>query len=233
MKVEFYGMPKELQLKDFLRTKWSFADMGWLVINLMPLVFYMVGTLSAIQAFLVYMAETLVIGLYNVVRLSVTTFIKGKDDWSNGGASVMVSGWMFVFFFIVHFGLFMFVQFSIFMAASRLGDGFSFLSNFRTAWKILGSSGQLFVLINAGILFINGGVTYIREKEYATKSMSIMMFEPYLRIFVQQFTVIAGGMMVGFGMSAAFLVIFMVVKIFFSCFIDERLILTSVQKPKN
>lgn len=232
-KVEFYAMPKELEWKDIIKTKFSIADIGWLLVNLLPLAFYLAGTLSAIQAFLLYLAETIIIGMYNTARLAVTTFIKRKDLWDVDNKTSAVTGWMFVFFFIVHFGFFVFVQFTIFMNAGNLTNGFSPVPNIRKAWDILGTQGQLFVYINMAILFMQGGMTYVREREYETKSMMQMMFEPYLRIFVQQFTVIAGAMLISFNLHSVFLIIFMMAKIFFTCFIDERAIFSRMKNAKQ
>jgi hypothetical protein len=63
--------------------------------------------------------------------------------------------------------------------------------------------------------------------------MMQMMFEPYLRIFVQQFTVIAGAMLVTFNLHSAFLIVFMLAKIFFTCFIDERAIFSTMKNTKK
>jgi hypothetical protein len=46
------------------------------------------------------------------------------------------------------------------------------------------------------------------------------MFEPYGRIFIQQFTVIVGSMFLGFGLDKIFVLVFAGVKIFFEGFID-------------
>jgi hypothetical protein len=59
--------------------------------------------------------------------------------------------------------------------------------------------------------------------------MMQMMFEPYLRIFVQQFTVIAGAMLISFNLHSGFLIVFMIAKIFFTCFIDERAIFSTMK----
>lgn len=232
-KVEFYAMPKELHWKDIIKIRFSLADIGWFLVNLLPLAFYLAGSLSAIQAFLLYLAETIIIGMYNTIRLAVTTFIKHRDLWDVENRTSAVSGWMFVFFFIVHFGFFVFVQFTIFMNASHLSDSFSPIPNIRKAWDILGTQGQLFIYINMAILFMQGGMTYVREREYETKSMMQMMFEPYLRIFVQQFTVIAGAMLITFNLHSIFLIIFMMAKIFFTCFIDEQAIFSKMKNIKQ
>jgi hypothetical protein len=46
------------------------------------------------------------------------------------------------------------------------------------------------------------------------------MFEPYMRIFVQQVVVILGSIFLSFGAGKVFILIFIVVKIFFELFVN-------------
>lgn len=55
------------------------------------------------------------------------------------------------------------------------------------------------------------------------------MFEPHLRIFVQQFTVIIGAMLVSFQLHGAFLIVFILAKILFPCFINEQAIFSEMK----
>ena len=47
-----------------------------------------------------------------------------------------------------------------------------------------------------------------------------LMFEPYIRIFIQQFTVILGSLFLSFGAGKVFIIIFAMIKIAFELFID-------------
>jgi hypothetical protein len=50
--------------------------------------------------------------------------------------------------------------------------------------------------------------------------MMILMFQPYGRIFIQQFTVIAGSIFLSFGAGKIFIIVFAGVKIFFEVYIN-------------
>lgn len=226
-------MPNQkITLQQVLRRQWSISDVAWLVINLLPLAFFLAGQISAIQAFLLYMAETAMIGMYNAVRLIVASLLKAGSG-SRFNKKDFLSGVFFAAFFVVHFGLFAFVQFMIFMGASGKTTGMNFLGNMSQAWNLLGSNGQLFFYINLGLIFIQGGMQFLQEVEWKSKTMMQMMFEPYLRIFVQQFTVIAGAMFLSFGLSGGFLVVFMLAKIFFTCFIDFNKLFAEMKRTSG
>lgn len=223
-------MPNEkLNLSALLRRQWTISDVAWLIINLLPLAFYLAETLSAIQAFLLYMAETVMIGMYNTVRLLVASFLKAGGMGASAKTDV-ASGLFFAVFFVVHFGLFAFVQFMIFMGAAGKTTGMNVWGNMTEAWSLLGRNGQLFFYINLGLIFLQGGFQFLQEVEWKSKSMMQMMFEPYLRIFVQQFTVIAGALFLSFGLGGVFLIVFMLAKVFFTCFIDFNKLFSEIKR---
>jgi hypothetical protein len=61
---------------------------------------------------------------------------------------------------------------------------------------------------------------FILSREYRTIPMMKLMFQPYGRIFIQQFVVILGSMFLSFGAGKLFILIFAGIKIFFELFID-------------
>jgi hypothetical protein len=66
---------------------------------------------------------------------------------------------------------------------------------------------------------------FIRPKEYKTVSMTLLMFQPYMRIMIQQFTVILGSMFLVFGAGKIFILVFAAAKIFFEVYVDYKGIL--------
>ncbi|MND08531.1 hypothetical protein D3C83_312060 [compost metagenome] len=58
------------------------------------------------------------------------------------------------------------------------------------------------------------------------------MFQPYGRIFVQQFTVIIGSIFLSFGAGKIFILIFALIKIFFDVFIDFSGLLKKASEGK-
>lgn len=180
---------------------------------------------SAAQAFLVYCLESVIAGLYNIVMMLMTTLVKKKDVWENGGNEFMVSGYGFIAFFTVHYGFFVFVQMSIFLGVTEYKDTagvFDFVFHItryipvRVQWLLL-----LFIISNGLIVVKN----FVLTGDYKTASLGTLMFAPYARVFVQQFCVILGSFFLTFGWGKIFIVIFVAVKIFFETVLDYEKIL--------
>jgi hypothetical protein len=78
---------------------------------------------------------------------------------------------------------------------------------------------------------------FIRPKQYRTVSMTLLMFQPYMRIFIQQFTVILGSMFLVFGAGKIFILVFAAAKTFFEVYVDYKGILnktmTEMQKKSG
>ena len=68
-------------------------------------------------------------------------------------------------------------------------------------------------------------VNFIRSGEYSTIPMTLLLFQPYGRIFIQQVTVIIGSMFLTFGAGKIFILVFALIKIFVELFIDLESIL--------
>lgn len=59
-----------------------------------------------------------------------------------------------------------------------------------------------------------------------------LMFQPYLRIFVQQFIVILGSIFILFGGGKIFILIFVAVKIYFELFVNFDRYLDLAERKK-
>ena len=68
-------------------------------------------------------------------------------------------------------------------------------------------------------------IPFIINGEYKTVPLIVLMFQPYGRIFIQQFTVIIGSMFLTLGLGKVFILIFALIKIAFELWIDyDRLL---------
>ena len=203
------------------KRKLSVSDLLLIVVNLIPLYGVWFEGWNASQVFLVYCLETVIIGLINVLKMAcVTVFIKKTDVWQNGGASTMQSGWFFIFFFIIHYGFFVFIQTQIFFSVSGLIPGHTLMGGYSKIPSLLGNNGKLMLLIFIAYYTLQTFIDFFIKGNYKTISLGRLMFEPYIRIFVQQFVVILGSMFLSFGAGKIFILIFVVVKIFFELFIN-------------
>ena len=195
----------------------------WFVIvsNLIPVYGVWFLGWSAVEVFIVYALETIIIGVMTVLKLAVATFAKGTDAWYNQGNTTQVGGLFFIFFFIAHYGLFAAVQTSIFSASARINPQGSGLLHFFLNWyKYVNTDIAIMLGVFVVSYFWRNFIPFVRKKEYQTVPMMMIMFQPYGRVFVQQFVVIVGSMFLGFGFDKGFIFIFAMVKIFFEAFIN-------------
>lgn len=222
-------------MKSILKKNITITDSIFIIANLIPLLGVWFLGWQPTEIFIIYCFESLIIGLMTVIKILITTLYKKRDEWENNGTKTMVSGYFFIFFFIIHFGFFVFVQMTIFLSVIKLkglssgpGAFFNLLSN---PTKYISKIGMLLLLI----FFVSYGIALIKDfiipEKYKTISMSETLFSPYGRIFVQQFVVILGTFILMINASKIFILIFVLTKIFFETFINLNQL--SLTKPKS
>jgi len=217
-----------------LKRKLTPGDYLLIIVNLIPLYGVWFEGWNASQVFLVYCLETVIIGIVNVIKMAcVTIFVRKKDVWENNGVSSMQSGWLFVFFFIAHYGFFVFVQTQLFFAVSGLIPDGSLLAKYSKIPGLLGDSGKLMLWIFIAYYTMQSVFGFFASGVYKTISMGRLMFEPYMRIFVQQFVVILGSIFLSFGAGKVFVLVFVVIKIFFELFINFSGLLAIAEKKER
>lgn len=201
--------------------KLTLSDYFLILVNLIPVYGVWYEGWDAAQVFLVYCLETVIIGVINVIKMAcVTLFVKPRDVWENNGSSTMVSGLFFIIFFIVHYGFFVFVQTQIFFGVSGIIKDSSIFSSYSKIPAALGHDGLLLLLIFITYYTLHTLYNFFLSGEYKTISMGKLMFQPYGRIFVQQFVVIVGSMFLALGFTNIFILILVIVKIGFELFIN-------------
>jgi hypothetical protein len=219
------------------KRKLTLSEYLLVIVNLIPLYGVWFEGWNASEVFLVYCLETVIIGIINVLKMAcVTIFVRQADVWENGGSTSMQSGWFFIFFFIIHYGFFVFVQTQIFFNVSRLIPDGSFLMNYSKIPELLGDNGKLMLLIFIAYYTMQNVFDFFLSGNYKTISMGRLMFEPYMRIFVQQFVVILGSIFITFGAGKVFILVFVIAKIFFELFVNFNrflLIAEKRQREKN
>ncbi len=201
--------------------KLSTSDYLLILVNLIPVYGVWFEGWNAAQIFLVFCLETVIIGLFNVVKMGcVTLFIRPTDVWNTNGGVTMMSGLFFIMFFIIHYGFFVFVQTQIFFSVSGIIKGDSMFGVYAEIPKALGHDGMLLLLIFIIYYTLHNLFNFFISGEYKSISMGRLMFQPYGRIFIQQFVVIVGSMFLGLGFSNVFILILVLVKIGFELFLD-------------
>ena len=217
-----------------LKRKLTAADYLLIIVNLVPLYGVWFEGWNASQVFLVYCLETVIIGLFNVIKMAcVTIFVRSTDVWENGGSTSMQSGWLFIFFFIAHYGFFVFVQTQMFFAISGIIPDGSLLMKYSKIPALLGDNGKLMLLIFIAYYTLQNVFGFFASGVFKTISMGRLMFEPYMRIFVQQLVVIIGSFFLTFGASKIFVLVFVIAKIFFELFIDFNRLLAIAERKER
>ena len=219
----------------FLMIKRKLRESDWFLIiaNLLPVYGVWFLNWSARQVFLVYCLETIIVGFFTLVKLGIVTAIRKTDWWENNGARMKMSGLFFMFFFLLHYGLFVGIQTSMFLGINSFHNEAgpdNILQVFYHPHEYIGKEGWMML---AAFVFGYGyeNITnFILNNDYRTKSFGFIMFEPYPRIFIQQFTVILGSFVLIFGGTKIFILIFALVKIFFTVFLNYALALSKASK---
>ena len=125
-------------------------------------------------------------------------------------------------FFLVHYGMFVAIQTGLFVQVSGIAKEYrTGFFDFFIHWpRYLGPDAYYML---AGFIISYGFSMYwnfLRTSLYRTISMMQLMFQPYGRIFIQQFTVIFGSIFLSFGAGKIFILIFAAVKICFEVFVN-------------
>jgi hypothetical protein len=206
----------------FFKRSLSQSDIFLIVANLVPVYGVWFLGWNAREVFMIYCTETIIVGLFTLLKMGIVTAIKKWDWWENNGSRFKVHGLFHMLFFLVHYGFFIAIQMFIFSKTTIFDSSkdlglFNFLFSMpghfnKSSWIMLSS-----FIVGYGYKNLT---EFILTDEYKRASLSYIMFEPYIRIVVQQFTVIVGSFLLLFGASNVFILFFALVKIFFTVGID-------------
>lgn len=190
--------------------------------NLLPIAGTLFWGWDPKEIFLVYCLETIIIGIVHVIKMGIVTAARKSDLWYNQGSATRQSGLLFMLFFMLHYGIFVGVQMGMFFGVSGIGKGKDITAfNFFYKWPQLITEDSYFLLAAFAICYgFKMIFDFILSGEYKTIPMMKLMFQPYGRIIIQQFTVIVGSMFLVFGAGKFFIIIFALVKIFFELYIN-------------
>jgi len=190
---------------------------AWLLIfsNLFPIVGVLFFNFNIFYIFILYWVESGIVGFYGIIKMA---FIKPENLGVRYQIQSSQLNAMKVFmipFFLVHFSMFMFGHLTfilVFFAPSHSDIGFMLFDfsrifpYFQFIWL-----GVVFLFISHGYSFY---INFLGKKEYTRMKGQSMMFQPYKRIIIMQFTLIIGGFfyMAG-GQQTALLILLIIFKI--------------------
>ena len=147
------------------------------------------GSISGLTILFVYFIETLIIGLFNVLKMFIVLRVGEKEK-----ANKFVLRYGIILFFIFHYGFFVGVQsvfgFTLFEIEGtvNVGEPFHLIENYTNLLAFEGINKAMpAIFLNHLAWFILG---FLREKRYNYFTANEIMFKPYMRIVLQQFAVI-------------------------------------------
>ncbi len=184
--------------------------------NLFLFAMYTTGAVSASTVIFSYFLETIIIGIFNVLKMGCAR----KPNLQEKGFGKLGS----ILFFLAHYGGFVAIQ-SIFafgfitVVGDTSVDAFSLITNY----KMLLQQENMWILLLS--LFITHGYTFlmvfIKEERFMEITPKEIMFAPYLRIFVQQFVVILSGFFFFFNQVGFAVALLLVIRTFTDVLILE------------
>lgn len=187
----------------------------------------------------VYFLETLIFGIFNVIKMIIVSLFGPKNGENPNLLPYLMkdktvpakknSNSFLIIFFILHFGIFYFVQlFMIISAGDMFNKGFpaseSFFPNpfdfFRAA---LGDQFHIVALsiIAMQLFYLIYG--FLMKGEYKVTNCLVQGMQPYGRIIVQQFVVLIGGFfIIIFNSLGVFSVLLIVIKTLTDLYSQKR-----------
>jgi len=206
---------------NILSKKLTRGDWIIIIVNLIPVFGVWFLGWGAVEVFTVYALETLITGILTVLKLMIATLSRKTDTWHNLAATSRVSGLFFIVFFILHFGIFAAVQTSIFSGVADISPPGKGAMHFFLNWWEYITKDTAWMLGGFVIGYLaRDFIPFLIKKEYKTVPMMVLMFQPYGRILIQQFTVILGSMFLTFKLGKIFILVFSLVKIFVEVFLN-------------
>lgn len=187
-----------------------------IVTNVLFLIAVFIFRWDPLSVFVLYILETVIVGILHIIKLFTLTFINSFTRYKIEEAASFGGLIGTVIFFIIHFGMFVFVQTVLILPS----QGHSFIKTFLSLQNYLVGD-NLWFLAAIAVINLLAVIRYIFiDNAYEGKAFNDILMEPYPRIFVQQFVVIFGGgfiMALGLGGIGGliFIVFFILMKTLF------------------
>lgn len=181
-------MDKEVVLKILRPNRFNYMVYANAVFLLCLLA---VGFISPLTVVMVYFIESIIIGLFNALKMTISTKYFNATEGGRG------ANYSLILFFCFHYGFFIAIQsifaFSFFEMEDTglFREPFHLIENYAALLKL---DGMWLLIVSMLVTQLGVFITnFLAEKRYQEFSASELMTKPYLRIFIQQFVVILSG----------------------------------------
>ena len=211
------------------------SDYFIILANLIPLYGVIFMDWNAGSMFIVYCLETVIIGIFNVLKMIiVTVLVRTPDENVSFGTGRNINALFLIPFFIFHYGLFVFIQTQMFFHVSNILNDDRFITSYSEVIEQMGPEGKMVLLIFVISYSLQTFYSFGFSGQYKTIGISRLMFQPYARIFVQQFVVIIGSIFMSLGAGKVFMLVFIALKIMFEVYINfDRHLLLAEEKARR
>jgi hypothetical protein len=193
-----------------------------ILVNLIPAVGVLLFGWEVFDVIFIYVMETIIIGLMNILKMAFSTVLEGKSAES----PMMVHGLklFLIPFFTVHYFFFVVIQ-TIFVF---------FLMNQTSQpelipdliWSICSEQTPIRLALLGLVIshLFSFQINYIGKREYARTGLLRLMMLPYVRIFIQQFVVIIGAFLIMlFNTPNVFVLLLVILKIIADVFMHLKM----------
>ncbi len=198
-----------------------------LAVNIYPIIGVLFFHWDYFIIVFLYIIETFIIGLVNILKMAKAEGSLSSENIKQLGIKTSdipetkkmeenegCLKFFLIPFFLVHYNIFVIVQgIFLFILTSTFDNKDFHLNNFMNLEFIFSI---IFLLYSHLYSFQSN---YIKNKEYKNTSIMILMFSPYKRIFIQQFTVIFGAFLIILTQAPIF---FLIILIFAKTIFDLR-----------
>jgi Family of unknown function (DUF6498) len=216
-------------MKPFFKKSLLPSDYLIILMNLIPLAGVWLLGWDPAQMFIIYCFESIIIGMFTILKMALLPFIGPQDYWETQKKNRYLLTLGFILFFILHYGIFVTVQLVIFTSTSEISDTLNPFKVFSKSSQILDGYTRIMFIVFIGVYALQTSIEYIFKKGYKDAHIAMLMIAPYMRIFVQQFVVILGGVFLSAGAGKLFMLFFVAVKLFFEVRIDYDAYLSSLK----
>jgi uncharacterized membrane protein len=180
------------------------------VANLVPFYGVFFSHWKVFPILILFWMENVVIGIFNVFKMLLASPTK-PSNWLTKILIIPFFCFHYGIFTLVH-GIFVFAFFGDFLVSdtnlSNKDLVFQTIGNFQLGWAILA------LFLSHALSF---AINYIGKGEYKQANVDNLASQPYLRVFIMQVTIIAGGFLATSFGSPVFALL---VLIFLKTFID-------------
>ena len=185
-----------------------------------------------------YWLENIVIGLFNVLKMSVVKNVYQISIANNlpDSSNIVIKffqtfgkflKWAYIMFFVFHYGIFTFVHGMFIFAVFY--DHSSNISNMGYNWSTFISDSGIFngIILSFLMLIVSHGISFrtnfIGKEEYKKIQFQKLIMEPYNRVIVTHLTIIIGAFIItGIGRSVLTSIILIIVKILIDLFTHNK-----------